>query len=107
MGETYFFKWRNVLLKKTCLCALYLAKAKSIQQRCKFSIGRAQEKIFRLDSNTYVVYSLRKISTNHICPKAKTISAVQISSVQTTRINLSCFIWTMDHIITADVSEEI
>jgi hypothetical protein len=60
-----------------------------------------------LDSNTYVVYSLGKISTNHVCPKAKTISAVQISSGQTVRINPSCYIRTMDHIITADDSEEI
>ncbi len=47
MGETYFCKRRNVLLD-----------AKNIQDRCKFSIGRAQEKIFHLNSNTYVVYSL-------------------------------------------------
>ena len=110
MGETYFCKGRNVLLTdltKTCLGALYLADNKNIQGRCKFSIGGAQEKIFRLDSNTYVVYSLGKISTNHVCPKAKTISAVQISSGQTVRINPSCYIRTMDHIITADDSEEI
>jgi hypothetical protein len=77
MGETYFCKGRNVLLTdltKTCLSALYLADNKNIRGRCKFSIGGAQEKIFRLDSNTYVVYSLGKISTNHVCPKAKTIS---------------------------------
>ena len=60
-----------------------------------------------MDSNTYVVYSLGKISTNHVCPKAKTISAVQISSGQTVRINPSCYIRTMDHIITANDSEEI
>jgi hypothetical protein len=54
-----------------------------------------------------VVYSLGKISTNHVCPKAKTILAVQISSGQTVRINPSCYIRTMDHIITADDSEEI
>jgi hypothetical protein len=48
-----------------------------------------------------------KISTNHVCPKAKTISAAQISSGQTVKINPSCYIWTMDHIITADDSEEI
>ena len=110
MGETYFCKGRNVLLTdltKTCLGALYLADNKNIQNRCKFSIGGAQEKIFCLDSNTYVVYSLGKISTNHVCPKAKTISAVQISSGQTVRINPSCYIRTMDHIITADDSEEI
>ncbi len=110
MGETYFCKGRNVLLKdltKTCLGALYLADNKNIQGRCKFSIGGAQEKIFRLDSNTYVVYSLGKISTNHVCPKAETISAVQISLGQTVRINPSCYIRTMDHIITADDSEDI
>ncbi len=66
-----------------------------------------QEKIFRLDSTTYVVYSLRKINTYHACPKAKYILAVQISSGQTIRINPSCYIRTMDHIITANDSEEI
>ena len=48
MGETYFCKGRNVLLTdltKTCFGALYLADAKNIQDRCKFSIGGAQEKI--------------------------------------------------------------
>jgi hypothetical protein len=110
MGDTYFCKGRNVLLTnlpKMCLGALYLANARSIQRWCKFSISGAQEMIFCLDSNMYVVYSLRKISTNHICPKAKTISAVQILSGQTVRINPSCYIRTMDHMITANDSEEI
>jgi hypothetical protein len=86
---------------------LYLADAKNIQDHCKFSIGGAQEKIFRWDSNTYMVYSLGKINTNHVCPKAKSISAIQISSGQTVRINPSYYIRAMDHIITADDSEEI
>jgi len=87
MGETYFCKGWNVLLTdltKTCLGALLLADAKN---RCKFSISGAQEKIFCLDSNMYVVYSLRKINTNHVCPKAKSISAIPISSGQTGQIN--------------------
>jgi hypothetical protein len=110
MGETYFCNGRNVLLTdltKTCLGALYLANAKNIQDCCKFSICGAQEKIFWLNSNKYVVYSLGKINTNHVCPKAKSISAIQISSGQTIRINPSCFIMTMDHIIMANDSEEI
>jgi hypothetical protein len=110
MGETYFCKGRNVLLTdltKTCLGALYLADAKNIQGRCKFLIGGAQEKIFRLDSNTYVVYSLGKINTNHVCPKGTSILAVHISLGQTVRINPSCYIRTMEHIITADDSQEI
>jgi hypothetical protein len=53
------------------------------------------------------VNSLGKINTNHVCPKAKSISAIQISSGQTVQINPSCYIRTMDHIITADDSEEI
>jgi hypothetical protein len=54
LGETYICKGRNVLLTdltKTCLGALCLAVAKNIQDRCKFSIGGAQEKIFCWDSN--------------------------------------------------------
>ncbi len=110
LGDTYFCKRRNVLLTdltKTCLGALYLADHTNIQTRCKFTVDGAQEKIFRLDSHTYVVYSLGKISTNQVCPKVKSISAVQISSGQTIRINPSCYIRTMDHIIMADDSEEI
>jgi hypothetical protein len=110
MGETYFCKGRNVLLTdltKTCLGALYITDAKNIQDRCKFPIGGAQEKIFRLDSNTYVVYSLGNINTNHVCPNSKSISAIQISSGPTVQINPSCYVRTMDHIITANDSEEI
>jgi hypothetical protein len=109
-GRDLLLQGRNVLLTdltKTCLRATDLTSDRSIQWRCKFSISRAQEKIFCSDSNMYVVHSLRKISSNHVCPKVKTISAVQISSGQTVRIKASCFIWTMVHIITADDSKEI
>jgi hypothetical protein len=54
LGETYFCKGRNVLLKdltKTCLGALYLADHTNIQTRCKFTVHGAQEKNFRLDSH--------------------------------------------------------
>jgi hypothetical protein len=74
MGETYFCKGRNVLLTdltKTCLGSLYLTDVQNIQSRCKFSIDGAQEKIFRLDSNTYMVYSLGKINTNHTVPRQR------------------------------------
>jgi hypothetical protein len=54
-----------------------------------------------------MVYSLGKINTNHVCPKAKSISAIQISSDQTVRINPSCYVRTIDHIIKADDSKEI
>jgi hypothetical protein len=55
----------------------------------------------------YVVIPLGKISTNYVCTKVKTISDVQISLGQTVRINPSCFIRTMDHIIMTDDRVEI
>ncbi len=93
-------------MTKACLGALYLADHTNIKTRCKFTVDGAQEKIFHLDSHTYLVYSPGKISTNQVCPKAKSISAIQISSGQTIRINPSCYIRT-DHIIMANDSEEI
>jgi hypothetical protein len=100
----------NVLLKvltKTCLGALYLVDHTNIQTRCKFIVDGAQKNIFCLNSHTNVVFSLMKISTNQVCPKAKSILAVRISSSQTIRINPRCYIRIMDHIITANDSEEI
>ncbi len=63
------------------------------------------KKIFSLD--TYVVYSLGTISTNHVCPKAKTISEVQIKSGQTIKLYCGCYIQTMDHIIMANETEDM
>jgi len=56
LGETYFCKGRNVLLKdltKTCLGALYLADHTNIQTRCQFTVDGAQEKIVRLGSHSW------------------------------------------------------
>jgi hypothetical protein len=54
-----------------------------------------------------MVYSLRTISSNHICSKAKTISAVKVKSGQAIKLNSRCYIRTMDHIIMADETEDI
>jgi len=53
---------------------------------------RGAGKDFRLDSNTYVVYSLGKHNTNHVCPKAKSILAVQITSGRTVHLKLNSVI---------------
>jgi hypothetical protein len=45
LGDTYFCKGRNVLLKdltKTCLGSLYLANHTNIQTKCKFTVDGAQ-----------------------------------------------------------------
>jgi hypothetical protein len=84
-----------------------LLTPKTFKAGASSPLAGAHEKIFCLDSNTYVVYSLGKINTNHVCAKPKSISAVQISLGQTIRINPSCYIRTMDHIVTTDDNEEI
>jgi hypothetical protein len=53
-----------------------------------------------------MVYSLGTISTNHVCPKAKTIIAVQVKSGQAVKLNPRCNIRTKDHVITADKTED-
>jgi hypothetical protein len=39
--------------------------------------------------------------------KAKTISAVQIKSGQAIKLNPGCYIWTMDHVIMADETDDV
>jgi hypothetical protein len=70
-------------------------------------IDDAEEKIFSLDSNMYVVYSLGTISKNHVCPKAKSISPVPIKSGQAIKLNSRCYIRTMDRVITAEETDYI
>ncbi len=94
----------NTDLIKTSNRSLYLANN---QRRWKFSIGHTQEKIFNLDSSTYVVYSLGTISTNYVCPKAKTIVKVQVKSSQAVKLNPRCYIRTMDQVIMVDETEDM
>jgi hypothetical protein len=67
----------------------------------------AKENIFSVNSNTYVVYSLGTINTNHVCPKAKTFSAELNRSGQAVKLNPGCYIRTMDHVIIADETEDV
>jgi hypothetical protein len=87
--------------------SLYIAHTNNIQKNCTFTIGETREKIFSLDSNMWVVYSLGTISTNHSSPKARTISSVQIRSGQAVKLQPGCFIRTMDYINMADEAEQV
>ncbi len=69
-----------------------------MQWRFKFTIGDAQVKIFRLDSSVYMVYPLRTINTNHVCPKVKTISQYRSSQAKHSSSTLGVTIRTMDHV---------
>jgi len=63
--------------------------------------------IISLGNNTWLVYSVGMIATNHVCTKARSSSPLTIRSGQAIKVKPGCHILTMDHIITANDSEEL
>jgi hypothetical protein len=109
LGQTFFCEGCMVLktnLVNDCLGSLFMASSTPIKANCKFQIFDTREKIFSLGNNTWLVYSVGTIATNQVCPKAKTTSPVTISSGQTLSVQPGCHIQTMDHIITAEESDD-
>jgi hypothetical protein len=109
LGDTFFCKGRKVMetsLKRSCLGALYMANLESIQNHCRFKIAEAREKIFELSENTWAVYSVGTINTNEVCPADNNITAIQIQSGDTIHIKPGCYVRTMDHVISADQSND-
>ncbi len=105
LRQTFFCEGQTVLktnLVTDCLRLLFLASSTLIKANYKFCIWDTREKIFSLDNNTWLVYSVGTISSNQVCPKAKTTSPLTISSGQTISAQPGCHIPTMDHVITAD-----
>jgi hypothetical protein len=87
--------------------SLFLASSTLIKANYKFRISDTREKIFSLGNNTWLVYSVGTIATNHVCPKARTSSPLTISSGQAVTVQSGCHIPTMVHFIMADETEEM
>jgi hypothetical protein len=77
-----------------------------IKNNCKFRIDSTREKIYSLGNNTWLVYSIGTIVTNQVCPKTNTLSPITIKSGQQITVQAGCNIPTMDHLISADDSED-
>ncbi len=110
LGQTFFCKGRSVLqtnIIHDCLGSLYLRRATLIKTNCKFWIDSMREKIYSLGNNTWVVNLIGTIATNHVCPKAGNIFPLIIKSGELVTVKPGCHIRTMDHLISADESEEI
>ncbi len=106
----FFCEGRSILqtnIVQDCLGSLYLGSASLIKHNCKFRIDSTREKIYSLGNNTWVVYSIGTIATNQVCPKAGTLSTMTIKSGQAVTVKPGCHIPTIDHLITADESEEM
>jgi hypothetical protein len=109
MGNTFFCEGRSVLqtnIVNDCLGSLYLGSATLIKNNCRFRIATTREKIYSLGNNTWLVYSIGTIATNQVCPKTSTLSPITIKSGQKIKVAAGCNIPTMDHLISADDSEE-
>jgi len=110
LGQKFFCEGRSVLQTNVVqdrLGSLYLWSATMIKANCKFRIDSTREKIYSLGNNTWVVYSIGTIATNQVCPKAGTLSPLMIKSRQSVTVSHGCHIPTMDHLISADESEEM
>ena len=108
MGKTFFCDGRSVLktnIVTDCLGSLYLGSSTLIKNNCKFRIATTREKIYSLGNNTWLVYSIGTIATNQVCPKTNTLSPLTIKSGQQIQIAPGCNVPTMDHLISADDSE--
>jgi hypothetical protein len=69
--------------------------------------SEASEQIFKLEENTWAVYYTGTINTNQVCQANNTIQTCQINSGDTVTVEPGCYIWTMDHVISADESETL
>jgi hypothetical protein len=109
LRQTFFCEGSTILktnMVNDCLGSLFLASSTLIKANCKFRISNTRENFFSLGNNTWLVYSVGTIATNQVCPKAKTTSPLTITSGQTLSVQPGCHIPTMDHIITADDSDD-
>jgi len=110
LGPTFFCEGRMVLktnIVHDCMGSLFLATSTLIKANCKFRISDTREKIFSLGNNTWLVYSIGTIATNQVCPKSKSNTPITIRSGQAITVQSGCHIATMDHLITADETDDV
>jgi hypothetical protein len=70
-------------------------------------LQRLPNEFFELAENTWTVHSTGTINTNQVCQAKNSIQTSQINSGDTITVEPGCYIWTMDHVISADESETI
>jgi hypothetical protein len=111
LGSTFFGEGQMTVFKTNivndCMGSLFLASSMLIKANCKFWIWDTREKIFCLGNNTWLVYSVGTIATNHVSPKARSSSPLTISSRQAIMVQPGCHTPTMDHMITVDDSNDL
>ena len=104
-GSTYLCKGRDVTrtdLTNTCIGAYYLEDLSSIQAKCKFDLIKAQEHVFQLASNTWLISSPIDFSTTIKCPS--TFTTIAIRSSATVTVPPGCLVNLKEHVIQPDTA---
>ncbi len=82
-------------LKKYSLGSLHMANAKAVHNTCQFKVAKATEQIFDMDINKWA-------------PSAPPTPTMSVHSGQTiTQVETGSYVRTMNHVITADESQDI
>jgi hypothetical protein len=97
-GSTYLCKGREVLrtdLNTTCIGAYFLEDLTSIQQKCKFDLIEAQEHVFQIAANQWIISSPIDFPTF-------TSIAIRSSSIIT--VPTGCLVNLKSHVIQPDTA---
>ena len=82
--------------------AYYLEDLNSIQQKCKFNLIKAQEHVFQLASNIWIISSPIDFSTTIKCPS--TFTTIAIRSSATITVPPGCQVNLREHVIQPDTA---
>jgi hypothetical protein len=110
LGDTFFCKGRKMMetsLKRSCLGALYLANFGSNSIQLLVQNCRSQR-----ENLCIIQEHLGSVLHQHYqhqrgLPAKNNVTALQIQSGDTIRVNPGCYIRMIDHVISADESEII
>ena len=99
-GSVYFCEDRHTIgtkLEATCIGALYMERWPKIHKLCKFKFVQAEEYVFRLAANQWIISSPEPFSTAVKCNKVfHTINLKQLSIVT---VPEGCVMHLREHII--------
>ncbi len=90
---------------RSCLGALYWPTQKQSRTRASSRLPKPVKKIFELAENTWAVYSTGMVNTNQVCANQNSVKSRLTQSGETIMVDPWCYIYTMNHIISAEKYE--
>ena len=105
LAKVHYCKGRQVLktnFRKSCLGALYVKDSEAASWYCDFQIQPADERVFKLSGDEYLIFTRKDLLVTRTCGAAQT----QLQITEGTRINVSagCNVRLEDHQIYGEES---